>query len=223
MTIAVLIGFVIACILLAVTPGPNMALIISSTLGGGLRAGLVTLAGTLSGLAILVTVAAVGMTSVMVLMSEWFDVIRWLGAIYLIFLGVRQLRQYGRSRRAPTCPTTPGAVAGAAAGLQPDRPAGGSTWRFAQGVVVALSNPKVLLFLGAFLPQFVSPAAPPGQQLALLSVAFMLTLATVDLSYTLAIAKARTSVDIRRLRFLDAISGALLLAGGLVLATARRP
>ena len=221
MTLAVAVGFVTACVLLAVTPGPNMALIISSTLGGGLRAGLVTLAGTLSGLAILVTVAAVGMTSIMVLMSEWFDVIRWLGAVYLIVLGVRQLRQFCRSRRLAASASAPEAGSGAV--THDDHSPLSTSWRFVQGIVVALSNPKVLLFLGAFFPQFVSPAAPPGPQLAILSVVFLLTLATVDVCYTLAIAKARKTVDISRLRLLDAVSGALLLAGGLVLATARRP
>jgi hypothetical protein len=87
----ILIAFIAACILLALTPGPNMSLILANTLAAGLRAGLVTLAGTTTGLALLVAAAAVGMTSVMVFMSEWFDVIRWIGALYLVYLGARQL------------------------------------------------------------------------------------------------------------------------------------
>jgi threonine/homoserine/homoserine lactone efflux protein len=85
----VAIAFIAACVLLALTPGPNMSLILANTLSHGLRAGLITLAGTTTGLAVLVAAAAVGMGSMMVLMSAWFDVIRWVGALYLIYLGAR--------------------------------------------------------------------------------------------------------------------------------------
>lgn len=213
MTATLLAAFIAACILLAVTPGPNMALIIASTLSGGASAGLITLAGTLTGLTILVAVAAIGMTSVMLLMSEWFDVIRWIGAIYLVVLGLRQLWSWRLHRRAAANGTlTPSPASQMSPGA-----------RFLQGLAVSLSNPKVLLFLGAFFPQFVSPDAAPGPQLALLSVLFVGVLTAVDVTYLLALAKARAAVDLRRLRTLDAFSGALLVAGGLVLATARRP
>lgn len=221
MTLTVLLGFVAACVLLAVTPGPNMALIIASTLGGGLKAGLVTLAGCLTGLSILVLVATIGMNSVMVLMAEWFDVFRLAGALYLVLLGILQLHQYSQYRRSKTSEIDTGLAALPGNGIENGASFAG--WRYAQGVMVALSNPKVLLFLGAFFPQFVVPGSPPGPQLAALGVTFILTLAVVDLTYTMAIARARATVDFRRLRVLDAVSGMLLLAGGLVLATARRP
>ena len=108
-----------------------MSLILANTLASGLRAGLVTLAGTTTGLALLVAAAALGMSSVMVFMSEWFDVLRWLGALYLVYLGARQLWQLRRR-------SVPGPMPGGA-------PRGQS---LLQGVVVSLSNPKVLLFLG---------------------------------------------------------------------------
>lgn len=212
MTATVLATFIATCILLAVTPGPNMALTIASTLSGGAAAGFATLAGTLTGLTILVAVAAIGMTSVMVLMAEWFDLVRWAGAIYLVILGARQLVGWWRQRRA------------ALSGLRiAPAPVISSRARFVQGLGVSLSNPKVLLFLGAFFPQFVSPDAAPGPQLALLAVLFVTVLSAVDVTYMLAIARARATVDMARLRALDAASGVLLLVGGLVLATARRP
>lgn len=213
MTATLLTAFIATCVLLAVTPGPNMALIIASTLSGGARAGLVTLAGTLTGLTILVAVAAIGMTSVMLLMAEWFDVIRWVGAVYLVVLGARMLWGWWRQRRAaatgqpmasPSRAASPGAL-------------------YLQGLAVSLSNPKVLLFLGAFFPQFVSAEAAPGPQLAVLAALFVGVLVAVDVTYLLAIARARAAIDMRRLRVLDGFSGVLLLAGGLVLATARRP
>ncbi|HRK18784.1 MAG TPA: LysE family translocator [Hyphomicrobiaceae bacterium] len=204
---AAIATFVAACALLALTPGPNMSLIVANTLSGGLRAGLVTLAGALTGLTVLVIIAAFGMTSVMVFMSDWFEVIRWVGALYLIILGVRQFMSYWRSRGSAPVPQKP-------------RQSG---TLYLHGLAVALSNPKVLLFLGAFLPQFVDPASAPGPQLATFAILFVATLLVVDLGYTLAVARARAAFDMRKLRVLDGLAGALLVAGGLVLATARRP
>lgn len=202
----VLLAFLATSVLLALTPGPNMSLIIASTLSGGLRSGLVTLAGTGTGLAILSAVAAAGMSSIMVLMAEWFDVIRWAGAIYLVVLGIRQLRGWWLRRGGA---------------LPPPPPAAGTT--YIQGLMVALSNPKVLLFLGAFFPQFVDPASDPVPQLAILATIFVVTLILVDVGYTIVVARARSALDPKKLAALDGAAGALLVAGGLVLATARRP
>ena len=202
----VLIAFIAACVLLGLTPGPNMSLILANTLASGLRAGLLTLAGTTTGLAILVAATVAGMSSVMVFMSEWFDVIRWVGAVYLVYLGARQLWLFRRR--------TMGAVL-------PPRRAGANL--YLEGVLVSLSNPKVLLFLGAFLPQFVDPARDPVWQLSVLAVLFVAVLAAVDVAYTLAVARARATFDAARLRLLDGAAGVLLLLGGLALAMVRRP
>jgi threonine/homoserine/homoserine lactone efflux protein len=203
----VLFTFVAACVLLALTPGPNMALMIANTLASGLRAGLVTLAGTTTGLALLVTAAAAGMTSIMVFMAAWFDVVRWAGAVYLIYLGASQLWRLRRRGAQPDLDAAP--VSGAN--------------RYLQGVIVSLSNPKVILFLGAFLPQFVDLRADPVGQLVVLAVLFVVVLAAVDVVTTFAVAKARKTFGPSRLRLLDGLSGGLLVLGGLALATMRRP
>jgi threonine/homoserine/homoserine lactone efflux protein len=205
MSTGVVVAFIATCFVLAVTPGPNMALIIANTLRGGFRAGVLTLAGTASGLSILVAIAAVGMTSIVVLMGQWFDLIRWIGALYLVLLGGWQIWRFYRGGND----------------LE-DLPRRSGRSHYWQGVAVALSNPKVLLFLGAFLPQFITPAEGPGLQLAILSVLFVATLTLVDLMYSFAIARARQRLDVKRLRVLDCVAGALLVAGGLVLAGVRR-
>lgn len=208
MTFQLLLGFVAACALLALTPGPNMALIVANTATHGLGAGLVTLAGTSTGLVLLVAVAAVGMTSVIVFMSEWFDVLRWIGACYLAWLGVQQLRSWWRSRKLAA---------------PPPAPHGSPRVWYWQGVGVSLSNPKVLFFLGAFLPQFIDPAASAVWQLSILAVLFVAVLVAVDVGYTLAVAGARAKFDAARLRVLDGVAGVLLLIGGAALAMTRRP
>ncbi len=203
----VLLAFVAACVRLGLTPGPNMALIIANTLAGGLRRGLLTLTGTMTGLAVLVAVAAAGMTSVMVFMSTWFDVVRWIGAVYLVYLGARQLWRLHRlgGETAPGAPTLPSGNV------------------FLQGLLVSLCNPKVVLFLGAFLPQFVDPAADPVAQLAVLAVLFVVILSLVDVATTLLVARARATFAASRLRLLDAAGGVFLLLGGAALAAMRRP
>ena len=207
MSAEVLLAFTAACILLALTPGPNMALMMANTLSSGLRAGLVTLAGTTTGLVLLVTAAAAGMTSIMVLMSTWFDVVRWAGAVYLIYLGARQLWQLRELRRA----------------VDLDAPRGSHGSRYLQGVAISLSNPKVILFLGAFLPQFVDMRQDPVGQLAVLAALFVVVLASVDIAIAFTVARARTTFGPSRLRVLDGIAGGLLVLGGLALAVMRRP
>jgi threonine/homoserine/homoserine lactone efflux protein len=205
MSMGILAAFVVACLFLALTPGPNMSLIIANTTAHGLSGGLWTLAGSTTGFSILVSIAALGMTSIMVLMSEWFDVIRWLGAAYLVYLGARQLyaAYRGPATQVVRAPRT-GAL-------------------YVNGLVVSLSNPKVLLFLGAFLPQFVDPARAPGPQLAALAAVFVATLVAVDLSYTFLLARARRAFTARHTRILEGVAGGLLLMGGALLATLRRP
>jgi len=204
----ILAAFIAACILLGLTPGPNMSLIVANTLSNGLYAGLTTLAGTTTGLALLVAAAAAGMGSMMVLMSAWFDVIRWVGALYLVYLGARQLWLFRRRR-----------ILGADALPLSSRP---GSW-YAQGLLVSLSNPKVILFLGAFLPQFVDATRDPVWQLSVLAALFVAVLVAVDVGYTLAVATARARFDRARLAFLDGAAGLLLLMGGLALAMVRRP
>jgi len=207
MSTQVLLAFIAACVLLALTPGPNMALMIANTLRYGLRGGLVTLAGTTTGLALLVAAAATGMTSIMIFMSNWFDAVRWAGAVYLIYLGARQLWQL-RDSGAQTGIDTPPVKRGSC---------------YFQGLFVSVSNPKVILFLGAFLPQFVDMEADPISQLTVLAVLFVVVLAAVDIATVLAIARARTTFSAARLRLLDGAAGVLLMLGGLALAVMRRP
>jgi homoserine/homoserine lactone efflux protein len=205
MSAEILIAFIAACWLLAWTPGPMMSLILANVSSYGLAAGLWTLAGSLLGLSLLVTATALGMTSLMVFMSEWFDVIRWVGALYLAWLGFQRLRQAWRGN-----------------GSVRERPVGRRSW-FLQAFTVSLSNPKVLLFLGAFLPQFVDKSGDVPLQLTVLAVTFVIVLGLADAVYTVALGKMRGLLASGRLKLLDGLSGLLLLLGGLVLATARRP
>jgi threonine/homoserine/homoserine lactone efflux protein len=205
MSIELYLAFILACLVLAITPGPNMSLFISNGATHGVRAALLTVIGSSLGLSVLVAAAALGMTASMRFMADWFDIIRWIGAAYLIWLGASRLRAawLGTGDEAAIVALS------------------GGRW-FWQGAAVSLSNPKVLLFLGAFFPQFIDPTSPAGPQLALLAVTFVLTIAAVDCAVASAAGSARAWFTAQRRRVAEGVSGVFLLCGGLWLAAARR-
>jgi homoserine/homoserine lactone efflux protein len=205
MTVQLYLGFVLACLALAITPGPNMSLFIANGASHGVRAALLTVFGSALGLSILVGVAALGMTASMQLVAEWFDIIRWIGAAYLVWLGIGRLRAAWLG------------IAESDAPIPPSR----GRW-FWQGAAVSLSNPKVLLFLGAFFPQFIDPSSPAGPQLALLAVTFVASIVTVDCMVASAVGSAQSWFTAQRRRVAEGVSGVVLLCGGLWLAAARR-
>ncbi len=205
MSIYLYTAFIFACILLAVTPGPNLALFIANSATYGTRAALLTVFGSAVGLTILVAAATLGMTSIMAFVAEWFDLIRWIGAAYLVWLGMTRLRIALRTRILDETP-------------QPSRR---GRW-FLQGAAASLANPKVLLFLGAFFPQFIDPTASVAPQLALLAVTFVVVVAAVDATMVLAFGSARSLLMGQRRRFAEGFSGLLLICGGVYLATMRR-
>ena len=131
-----LITFVIACCVVAVLPGPTMTVILASSLRYGTGAGLLNVAGTQAGLATMIIITATGLELIIYQMSFIFDWFRMIGAAYLIWLGIKLYSAPGPSLTA--------AVA-----------SDGQRSFFLQGFLVIWSNPKVLLFLSAFLPQFV--------------------------------------------------------------------
>ncbi len=198
-------AFVLACIVLAITPGPAMALLIANSTRHGRRAGLQTVLGNGFGLCILVAAATLGLTSIMAFVAEWFDVIRWIGAAYLVWLGLTRLHAAWKA----TDDTVPAAP-----------PTGRERW-FWQGLAVALSNPKVLLFLGAFFPQFVDPSMAIAPQLAVLAVTFVVVIMLTDALMALAVDSAR-GWFLARGRVLDGVSGGVLVIGGIWLALQRR-
>jgi homoserine/homoserine lactone efflux protein len=148
------------------------------------------------------------MSSAMVFFSEWFDALRWAGALYLVYLGARQLWLYRRS---------------ADHGLDAARHGARHGGCYLQGLLVSVSNPKVLLFLTAFLPQFVDPGVDPMRQLAVLALLFIAVLVLVDVACTLAAARARTAFGRVRQHLIDGAAGIMLLLGGMALALVRRP
>jgi homoserine/homoserine lactone efflux protein len=209
MPIQTFLAYMLACIALLLVPGPMVSLIIANSLRHGSRAGLLNMAGSQVGQAVMLTILLLGLNTVMTVMGAWFDWIRIAGAIYLIWLGIKMVM--AREEMLATA----GAGDGAAA-----RPSGhGFFW---QGIGVSMSNPKLLLFFGAFIPQFIDTSRPYQPQVLLLVVTFMVLALLVDGGYAILAGQAGGWVAGRRRVMMSRASGAVLIGGGLWLALLRR-
>ena len=202
MTLQLYLLFVLASALLVATPGPNVALVVGTSLRYGARSGLTTVAGVNVGLVLQLSAVAAGLSWIVDLFARHFDVIRYIGAAYLALLGLQQL--FAKAKPA----------ASAAPELRADR-------AFARGFAVAFANPKTLIFHAAFLPQFLGPASSRSD-LWLLAATFAVIGATGDGLYALFAARARAAVTERARRIADRAAGGILLGGAAVLLAARR-
>jgi threonine/homoserine/homoserine lactone efflux protein len=203
MSLQVYLAFIAACVALALLPGPIVTLLIANGLRHGTRAALTNIAGVQLGLVIALTVVAIGLTSLMATMGYWFDWVRFAGAAYLVWLGIKLIRS---------------PVEGVSADTPPPPPRGGF---FLQGFVVALSNPKLLVFFGAFLPQFMDMSKDHISQVAVLGVTFMVIAGLTDATYALLAGRARKFFSARRTRLLSRVSGGFMIGGGVWLALTR--
>lgn len=204
-TFATLITFVTASFVLAVVPGPTVTVIIANALARGTLAGLAIILGTQLGLITMIAVVALGLQAIIAFMGFAFDWIKLLGAAYLIWLGFNMLRSRGDLALGAAAP----------------RPR--SYGRLVvQGFLVIWSNPKALLFYGAFLPQFVDLSRPTFPQIVVLGVIFMLVASMTDSLYALLAGQARHLLSSARVRIVSRVSGAILMAGGLWLALLKR-
>lgn len=204
MSLELYFAFVMASLALVLMPGPNVAVIVTNAVTYGPRYGLLTVAGTSSALVPQLTVVTLGLSAVLALMAEWFELLRWLGVAYLVYLGIGAWRA-----PMPELGTTP---------AQP-KSRQAIFWR---GVLVSLTNPKTLLFFGAFLPQFVDPKGDAVSQLALLSGTYFVIAVIIDTGWALLAGRAR-GLFMRVGRWTNCITGGVLIGAGLGLALARKP
>lgn len=203
MSIELYLAFVAASAALIAIPGPNVALIVANSVAHGRRYGLVTVAGTSAAMVPQLALTALGMTGALNLMSHVFEWVRWAGVAYLAWLGVK-------AWRAPAVDLT----------RVPPQPRSGRAI-LARGFLVSLTNPKTLLFYGAFFPQFVAPGADLGPQLALLSATFLAVAAALDGCWALAAARLRGALAMRgALR--NRLTGGFYFAAAFGLVSARR-
>jgi len=207
--------FLIAATLLAVTPGPGVAYVIARTVASGRAAGLASCLGTAAGGLVHVGAAALGLSVLIAQSALAFGVVKYVGAAFLVYLGVRMLLQ-----RAPSTPisTTPA----------PTVQAKGARSAIAEGFVVEALNVKTALFFLAFLPQFVNPDGAVALQLLLLGCICVALNTLVDVlavlaAHRLLAAHQRNHATYaRRAQTMTRVSGVVMLGLGAFLALARR-
>ncbi|MBK1793431.1 LysE family translocator [Devosia sp. WQ 349] len=199
-SMSTLLPYLVACFLLAIVPGPTVTVIIANSLARGTKAGLAIVAGTQAGFLAMTFVVALGMEALVAFMGWAFDIIKLIGAGYLVYLGWNMLRSKGELGQ--------GAV-------KTER----SNFRIAvEGFLVILSNPKVLIFLGAFLPQFVDLNQPAFPQVMALGIFFMLVAGSTDALYALVAGRARELISAQRVQLVSRVSGVILMLGAVWLA-----
>lgn len=202
MTLELYLAYLLACLLITLIPGPTVTLIVANSLRHGARAGLLNVAGTQAGLALMMLILMVGLSSVIAAMAWLFDWLRLVGAAYLVWLGWKLLRNPPLKDEVD----------------KPPMPRGGF---FTQGFLVLMANPKALLWFGAFIPQFVDPKGNYVGQIALLGVSAMTVAAITDGAYAVLTGRAWALFSKGRVKVLSKLGGILLVGGGIWLALTR--
>ncbi|RWA50613.1 RhtB family transporter [Cupriavidus sp. UYMSc13B] len=200
------VPFLIAAIVLAITPGPAIAYVVARTVAGGRSEGLASCFGTALGGLLHVLAAALGLSLVLAQSALAFNLLKYLGAAYLVYLGIRMLMR----RQAPVTLET--------------MPSKGARRALVEGIMVEVLNVKTALFFLAFLPQFVSASEPLVPQLVLLGCICVALNTLVDVVVVFAAHRLLKSGAAReaRARLMTRMSGVTMLGLGAFLALARR-
>jgi len=200
------LAFLAAAVVLAITPGPGIAYVVARTAAGGRSEGLASCFGTGLGGLLHVVAAALGLSLLLAESAVAFNTVKYLGAAYLVYLGIRLLL-----RKDPAITVQPVAARGPRRALL-------------EGIVVEALNVKTALFFLAFLPQFVAPGEPVIPQLVLLGSICVALNTLVDAVAVLAADRLLESAPARaaRARLLTRVSGFTMVGLGTYLALARR-
>ncbi|HEV2897069.1 MAG TPA: LysE family translocator [Pseudaminobacter sp.] len=202
MSLEVYVAYTLACIVIILVPGPTVTLVIASSMRHGTRAGLLNVAGTQAGIAMMIAIVGIGLNSMIEAMGHWFEWVRLLGAAYLIYIGWQMIRSSGKLSE----------------GQAPVAPRGGF---FLQGLLVAVSNPKTLIFFGAFIPQFIDHNLAYMPQIVTMGVTALVFAAFSDSAYAIVAGRAGKALSARRVKLASRLSGGFLIGGGLWLAFSR--
>ena len=194
----VLLYFVIASFLIVIVPGPTVSLIIANSLRSGVKAGLLNVFGTQVGVLILLILLfflALGFEIVSPFLEVIIKYVRFLGAIYLISLGVITIKSDIDLNKTQVTKF--------------------EKKYFLQGLIVILTNPKIFLFLGAFIPQFININEPVSYQIIYFGIIFIIVDTIFDSSYAFVFGKFREIIASKYLKILNQIGGFILILVGI--------
>ena len=189
-----LLYFIIASFLVVIVPGPTVSLIIANSLKFGVKAGLLNILGTQIGVLILILLLALGFEFISPFADQIIKTVRILGAIYLIILGIITFNSK--------------------INLNNNQSEKYNKRFILQGLIVILTNPKIFLFLGSFLPQFISLEHSISFQIIYFGLLFVLVATIFDSCYALIFGKFRNLIAKKYLKILNLIGSAILVLVG---------
>lgn len=199
------IAFALLETFLCLTPGPAVLFVVGSTLGRGRQAGLVATGGIITGNVSYFVLSATGLGAILLASYQLFTVVRWVGAAYLVFLGIRAL--FAREQKLVVAPIR----------------AADARRSFAGGTITQLSNPKALVFFSALLPQFIDPARHLVGQVVILGATSQVIEAAVMTAYILLSSGIAASAQRTRVAgYFGRIAGLFLIGAALKLAFTKR-
>ncbi|KAA3649230.1 MAG: homoserine/homoserine lactone efflux protein [Proteobacteria bacterium] len=198
------LAFLAASIVISVTPGPGAVVSMSVGLRYGYRAALRSIAGLQAALLIQLGVVVAGLGAVLAASETAFTVVKFLGAAYLVWLGIQKWRDSGAAPDAAGQPVV-------------------ARQLFRSGVLINLSNPKAIVFMAALVPQFIDPAGNQWLQFAILAATTVVIDVLVMSAYALLATRFRRWVtDARAQRTQNRVFGSLFVVAGAALAAASR-
>ena len=201
---SLLITYTLACLVFSVVPGPSVTVVLANSLSRGTAAGFWTILGTELSMLSMVLVVACGLEAVMAVVGEAFVWIKLIGAAYLVYIGWRMFTSSGELETAKATKAH-------------------SPLRYVlQAALVNWSNPKTLLFLGAFLPQFVNLQHAAFPQIMVLGLVLMAVATATDAFYAILAGRARHALNAARLKMMNRVAGAILMVGGVWLALVKK-
>jgi homoserine/homoserine lactone efflux protein len=204
MELNVFLSFIIATTIMIALPGPSVLLTVANSISFGRKYGILTVLGATMGIAIQLIITAIGLASLLNTIAEAFKWLRWAGAIYLIFLGIKQWQSSNKPIDFNTTSTSNKNV-------------------FVQGLVTTIFNPKSLIFIAAFLPQFINLSRPTGLQFSIIIPTFLLITFAVTSLWALIAGKLREFIKNQKtFRSILRVSGGLMILAGFGLILARR-
>jgi len=177
-----------------IVPGPTVSLIVANSIKYGVKAGLLNVLGTQFGVLILIFLLAIGFEFISPFLNQIIKIVRILGAVYLIILGVIALKSK--------------------INLNNNQSKKYSKRFFFQGLIVILTNPKIFFFLGSFLPQFISLDNSVSYQIIYFGLLFILVATICDSCYALIFGKFRELIVNKYLKILNLIGGSILILVG---------
>ncbi|SHG04916.1 LysE family translocator [Bradyrhizobium erythrophlei] len=199
--------FLLAALVIAVIPGPGIFYVASRTLSGGRQAGIASTFGTALGGLVHVVAGSLGVSAIILASAQLFTALKLIGALYLVWLGIKTFREAGNRSPEPIGPT-------------------GAAHAFREGVLVEALNPKTAAFFLAFIPQFLNPAAGyPALQFIAFGLTSVALNTCADIVVVMLAARARATL-VSRPRFIQRLrqgSGLFIAGLGISLALARRP